>query len=514
MIHPIFVLRNLSLLVSAATRLATEDPAGFLDKVGERIRTSENQILSKVPVEVFARFSADHSEARQLIESGELSEGIALIDALGDNASRSEKHLAQRTRERLIQLQEVPPAGTSSRPSGSEIRVMHVLTNSQPYTHSGYTVRSQNVLQSIQDAGVQVHAVTRLAYPVLVGKLPRSAIQAIDGIAYERLLPWTYPSSLQSRDEMAIRMIVDRARDFSATILHTTTDYKNAMLTAQAAAELGVPWVYEVRGELESTWLARQPVEDQERAERSEFFKLARIQENRCMQAASVVVALSEVSKDQLVSRGIETTKIHVVPNAIDEDVIGRQFDRATIRRELDLPDIPIIGTVTSIVDYEGLDILIQSLKYLPAEVKVLIVGEGTARPTLEKLTETLGLNDRVIFTGHRPQETIWKWYAALDVFVVPRKDTPVCRTITPIKPLMAQALGVAVVASDLPALREVTGELAEYVIAEDSKALAKAIRHQLERSEDDINSESWISSRTWKANAQRYLDVYHGLRD
>ncbi|MGP6175290.1 glycosyltransferase family 4 protein [Corynebacterium sp. A21] len=513
MINPVFDLRNLSLLVSAATRLATEDPAGFLNKVAERVRTSENRILSKVPVGALARVSTSHSEARELIERGELSEGITLIESLGDKASRSEKHLAQRTRERLIQLQEVPPAGTGFIALDAEIRVLHVLTNSQPFTHSGYTVRSQNVLKSLQGAGVQVHAVTRVAYPVLVGKLPASETQHIDGVSYERLLPWFYPLSLQDRDDLAVKMIVKRARKFRATVLHTTTDFKNALVTSRAAAELGVPWVYEVRGELESTWLSRQPDKDAERAKQSEFFKLARNQENHCMYAASVVVALSEVSKAELVSRGIETAKIHVVPNAIDGDIIGRQFDRSAIRSELGLPDTPIIGTITSVVDYEGLNTLIESLKFLPTDVKVLIVGEGTARPGLEKLAENLGLNGRVIFTGRRSQETIWKWYAALDVFVVPRKDIPVCRTVTPIKPLMAQALGVPVVASDLPALREVTGELAEYVAAEDPDALAKAIRYQLIPAEDEITRESWMASRTWNANAQRYLEAYEALR-
>ena len=171
--------------------------------------------------------------------------------------------------------------------------------------------------------------------------------------------------------------------------------------------------------------------------------------------------ALSEISKKQLVERGVLAEKIHVIPNAVDEEFIGREFERSAIRRELGLPDIPLVGSVTAVVDYEGLDTLIESLQHLPIKAKVLIVGEGTARPELEALASSLGMRDRVIFTGRKPQDEIWKWYAALDLFAVPRKDTQVCRTVTPIKPLMAQSLGVPVVASDLPALREVTGGFA-----------------------------------------------------
>ena len=37
-------------------------------------------------------------------------------------------------------------------------------------------------------------------------------------------------------------------------ILHTTTHYVNGLATGAAAAEAGLPWVYEVRGVLEETW--------------------------------------------------------------------------------------------------------------------------------------------------------------------------------------------------------------------------------------------------------------------
>ncbi|AGF73054.1 glycosyltransferase family 4 protein [Corynebacterium halotolerans] len=509
--NPLFTLRILSLLVTASARLVTEDLSGFLAKLSERIRTSDNPVLSRIPSAPLSRIAPAQTPAREITNRGELSEGIALIDAQGGKASRSDRHLAQRTRERLEQLRVQPPApvAQSSTAAPPEHRVLHVLTNSLPYTHSGYTLRSHNVLKAIQQTGIPVHAVTRLAYPVLVGKFPDTETQTIGGISYERLLPWSYPLSLQDRDDLAVEMIVERARAFGATVLHTTTDFKNAIVTSRAAEHLGIPWVYEVRGELESTWLSRQPAELQERAQQSEFYQLARSQETRYAQAANAVVTLSEISKQQLIDRGIEAGKIHVVPNAVDEQFIGRKFDRSAIRRELGLPDVPLVGSVTAVVDYEGLDTLIQSLQYLPAGSKVLIVGEGTARPALEELTASLGLDDRVIFAGRKPQNEIWKWYAALDLFVVPRKDTQVCRTVTPIKPLMAQSLGIPVVASELPALREVTGGFAEYVAPENAETLAKGISTALHRKDLSSETNQWIRSRTWRMNGTRYRELY-----
>ncbi|MGD7003630.1 glycosyltransferase [Corynebacterium halotolerans] len=507
-----FRLRVFSLLASAVLRLVREDPTGFAIKVAERVRTSDSKLLSKVPRNLLSRLSLPPSEARKFIELGELSDGIKLVERQGRSANRSDRHLAQRTRERLQQLTEPIPSSANSGERPTQHRILHVLTNSVPYTHSGYTVRSHNVLKSQRDAGLAVQGVTRLAYPVLVGKLPGSPVQIINGIEYHRLLPKSYPVSLLERDELAVAMIIAQAQYFGASILHTTTDFKNAMVVAKAAQRLGIPWVYEIRGELESTWLSKQPDYLQERAVASEFYRLARRQEAACARAADAVVTLSEIVKRQFVARGVSGEDIHVIPNAIDQRDLNREFDRSAIRAELGLPDISLVGTVTSVVDYEGIDTLIRALLHLPDSVEALIVGDGTARPGLEDLVRELGLDSRVHFVGRKPQEDIWKWYATLDVFVVPRKDLQVCRVVTPIKALMAQALEVPVVASDLPALREVTGGRAEYVPPEDSHSLAAGVRKQLQVPLTNDGDADWLASRTWTANADRYLRLYESL--
>ncbi|AGS35384.1 glycosyltransferase [Corynebacterium maris DSM 45190] len=508
------LFRMLSLLASASWNLATEDPWGFAGKLAERIRQSNGPVLSLLPTEPLTRLAAaPTSKARQLIDTGHFTAGIQHVAELGSAASRSDIHLAKRTLERLEQLTTRPPTVTHISRSTDEHRVLHVLTNSKPFTQSGYTVRSHNVLTCQQEAGIQVEAVTRLAYPVLVGKFPTSATQVVDDIAYHRMLPWSYPAGLRKRDTLAVRDLVGRAHHFRATVLHTTTDYKNAVIVARAAAELDIPWVYEVRGELENTWLSRQPVDKQTEAEASEFYNLARSQEARYMQAADAVVALSEVSRDQLVERGVRPGKIHVIPNAVESDLVGRDFDRSAIRRELGLdPEVTLVGTVTSVVDYEGLEVLIRALKHLPHKVSALIVGDGTARPRLESLAHQLGLEQRVIFTGRQPQKSIWRWYAALNVFVVPRRDIPVTRTVTPLKPLTAQALGIPVVASDLPALREVTGGLARYVAPDDSEALAEALASLDPSGRKQEGNEEWLTGRTWAANGERYRMLYDSL--
>lgn len=514
----IHCVRTARLLCSAMLRMAAEDPILFLEKVYQRLQQSRFRAGFKYLPPVSSRKTAIQrmfGEGRLRTLQEFLSSGSKSIRY--EELSSADKSRVIRASERLQLLEkEVTRVST-----GSEHRtlqkddapcVLFYLTNSLPHTMSGYTYRSHNTLLALKQSGIRVAAMTRLAYPLVVGKWPKERCEVVEGIPYFRSLPCSYPRSLIERLEIEVELLVEQAREFGADILHTTTDYNNALVVSEAARQLGVPWVYEVRGELESTWLSKQPAELQETLVKSDFYQLARRQETACMKAANAVVALSEVSKAELLDRGVSRDKITVVPNAVHDESIDRDFDRSLLRRELGLEDTFTVGTVTSIVGYEGIDVLLRAVVFTP-EIRVLIVGDGSSRLELEKLAKELGLSDRVLFVGQQPNESIWKWYAVLDAFVVPRRDTPVCRKVTPIKPLQAQALGVPVIASDLPALREITGKFAYYFQPEQPEELANHLRrldrHDAEKLE---GGKEWAKKHTWKHNARRYKEIYRDL--
>lgn len=503
-----FPVRLATLTATAVTQMSVTDPHGFHTKVAERFRQSRLPVPKRALNPL--RPSPKISTVDQLIRQGELSEAVRLIDAR-PRLTWAQKNVRRVVEERLHQLT-TEPSPVTNYSQTTEHRVLFYLTNSLPDTQSGYTIRSHMTLKSIHAEGVDAHAITRLGYPIVVGRIPHGDKQVVEGITYERILPPLYPTTLGQRDQLSVEFLIKTAREYKATILHTTTDFKNAIVTSRAAKALNIPWIYEFRGELERTWLSTLPESDRERAESSEFHRLARAQEIRCAQAANAVVALSDTSRQQLITRGVDDRKITVIPNALDDDEVGLPVDRDTARDALGLPktDTLLIGSVSSVVDYEGFDTLLRALVFLDDHIHALIVGDGTARPGLEQLSQELGVNDRVIFAGRQSVDTIKLWYAALDLFVLPRKNLPVCRTVTPIKSLTAQGFGLPIVASDLPALREVTGGYAVYVQPDSPEALALGIRDALSRGADTPTQ--WLASRTWSANGRRYRKLYESL--
>ncbi len=511
-----YVCKQWLFLLESALRMMQEDPAALYNNLLEKIRlraglVTLDKLISRIKI------SRSVLEGDEEYRRGEITQAINLYRSAQGLKKRTGQRFANRLEQQKFQLkQEIIPCSDKQVPESDYFRqqnggtVLWFLNNSLPFTKSGYTYRTHSSLKAIQSFGLSVQGITRLGYPVVIGSISSSPVSTVEGVRYHRLIPIRYPSTLAARNELAIEMLATRARDLNARILHTTTDFKNAQIVSRVARELEVPWVYEVRGELENTWLSKVQDDERETANRSEYYRLAQTRETEAMKAASAVVVLSEVSKANLVARGVKDSKIFVVPNAIDERDLDRDFDVSDIRIKLGLStDSKWFGSVTSVVGYEGLDLAIQALTQLGKSWNLLIVGDGTDLPRLRNLAEELGVENRVRFAGHQGNADIWRWYAALDVFVIPRIDAQVCRNVTPLKPLLAKALGVPTVCSDLPALREVAGAGGLFFPPGDLSRFVQQIEQAMGNEELTRLGKRWVKGRTWKANASRYREIY-----
>lgn len=437
----------------------------------------------------------------------------------------TDKH-AQRVRERLVGEFEVlsgrwaPRLPLPPRPlEPVDGRVLHIVTNSVPYTRSGYSLRTQHIVRAQRAAGLDPHVVTRPGYPVTVG-LPTSLDgQVVDGVPHHRLLPAKLGPAPDARLTQQVELTAHLVERLRPSVLHATSHYINGLVALALGERYRLPVVYEVRGFLEETWVSRLGPD----AENTDRYRLSRERETECMQRADLVVTLGEVMRDEIAARGIDPEKILVAPNAVDDGFLAPPPDPAGLRAHLGVrPDEIVLGTVTSVVPYEGLDTLVNAVRLLKNRgkaVRLLVVGDGVELPALQRQAAELGLAGIATFTGRVPHDHVRDYHAAIDVFVLPRRDDRVCRLVTPLKPIEAMATGRPVVASDLPALREIvqhqkTGALFP---ADDASALAAAVEPLLSdgalRSSLGSAARAWVAEgRTWASNAQRYRAAYAAL--
>ncbi|ASN39652.1 glycosyltransferase WbuB [Arthrobacter sp. 7749] len=464
------------------------------------------------------------ARARHAWYLGDMQGAIDILSALGRGTSKQLRHYQS---ELLVFQGELP---TTARPNVAQRQVLggqsalHFLTNSLPHTGSGYAQRSHSIMTSLRDAGWKIEVLTRAGYPLSVGKIRAKEQDVVDGIPYRRILPAKYRSDMRSKIQQQADALEEAVLRMRPSVLHTTTDFSNALAVMSVAEAHGLPWVYEVRGQLADTWASTRP----EGAKTSQRYALFKEREAFVASRATHVLTLGQTMKAELVRQGVDSSKISIAPNAIGDAFLETPIERVKARQMLGLStEHQYVGTVSSLVAYEGLDLLIRAAAELipnNPRLRVLIVGSGVEANNLKELSKSLGIFEYCIFPGRVPRDDARTYHCALDVFVVPRRDLSVTQAVTPLKPVEALACEVPVIATDLPALRELVmhGETGLLVQPDDFHQLAEAIDSLLgdpsKRARmGAAGRQRMLAERTWSANANMltatYAKIIHKLQ-
>ncbi|MFL4480115.1 glycosyltransferase family 4 protein [Paeniglutamicibacter sp. ORCA_105] len=456
------------------------------------------------------------TQARHAWYLGDMQEAIDILSSVVAPSNKQLRHYQSELGVFLGALPAVPKQNVASDARLAQGTALHFLTNSLPHTGSGYAQRSHSIMMSLADEGWRTEVLTRAGYPLTVGKIRAKEEDVVDGITYRRILPARFRSDMRSKIQQQADALSAAVGRLQPRVLHTTTDFSNALAVMSVAEAFGLPWVYEVRGQLADTWASTRP----ESAKSSQRYKLFRQREAFVASRATHVVTLGEAMRAELVAQGIPSNKITIAPNAVGDAYLEDPIGREEARERLGLsPDLQYVGTVSSLVAYEGLDLLIRAAAELIPEnpkLRVLIVGSGVEANNLKDLSKSLGIYEYCLFPGRVPRDEARTYHCALDIFVVPRRNLSVTRAVTPLKPVEALACEVPVVAADLPALREliVHGKTGLLVEPDDSHQLAVAIKTLLEHSSKRASMgaagrKQMLAERTWSANAQKLSETY-----
>ncbi len=179
------------------------------------------------------------------------------------------------------------------------------------------------------------------------------------------------------------------------------------------------------------------------------------------------VVALTDRGRERLVAEGLPSSRVTVLRSGVDVSAYSVVPDRKECRRLCGLPaDRPIVGYVGRFQTMgieKGIPELIRAVGLLRSgyglDPLLLCVG-GPMDPVAayQALARECGLGpDSFLFHDRVPSARVPTWVGALDVAVVP---APAVAHFTdyasPLKIFECMAAGTPIVATDLPAHREV----------------------------------------------------------
>ncbi len=398
------------------------------------------------------------------------------------------------------------------------MRVLHVLDHSLPL-HSGYTFRTRAILKAQERLGLEVRGVTSVRH----GQVESAETsETIDGLTFFRT------TGEQSKRPVIgeigeiqdlSRSIRQVAQSWRPDIIHAHSPALCGAAAWAAARQLNIPFVYEIRAFWEDA-----AVGNRTGSEGSLKYRLTRALETQVVRRADAVFTICHGLRDDLIGRGINPSKLGIMPNGVDLTLFGSTADRDwKLAQELGIPEgSPVIGFVGSFYDYEGLDDLIAAMPLLRRRypsARLLLVGGGELDQQWRSQAAQLPDPEAVIFTGRVPHSEVDRYYSLIDILAYPRKHSRLTDLVTPLKPLEAMAQRRIVAASDVGGHRELidhaqTGYLFP---PDDAAACADALADVIE------DKENWQAIRVrgldhvrtkhdWSNNAQNYLDVYQAL--
>ncbi|HEY2540464.1 MAG TPA: glycosyltransferase family 4 protein [Stellaceae bacterium] len=243
--------------------------------------------------------------------------------------------------------------------------------------------------------------------------------------------------------------------------------------------------------------------EERARFSRLKLRRLARALETAVWRSADRIFVVTEALKAIVAAAGVQPDRIAVVPNGVDHEAYP-------LVPYMALAAGPVrIGFIGFVRDWHGLDAVIDGLaRPHDPPIRLIVAGDGPARPALEQQARQSGVSELVEFVGVKQRESIPDLVRSFDIALQPRAVA----YASPLKLFEYMAGGRAIVAPDQANIREILGdgETAILFDPQDPAALWRAI---LRLAGDPLLRERLgraarlaldTHGYTWQANAAR----------
>lgn len=398
------------------------------------------------------------------------------------------------------------------------MKILHILDHSIPL-HSGYTFRTRSILKQQRAFGWETEHVTSAKHTA-----ESAPVETVETFRFFRTPPSTaWYAKLPVLNQWAIvteltKRVEEVIEEVKPDILHAHSPALTGMAALRAAKKYGLPVVYECRGFWEDAAVDHGTCKEGDLR-----YRMTRALETYVFKHADAVTTICEGLRKDILARGIPSSKVTQIPNAVDIEhfPLIEQRDDA-LAHKLGLADAKVIGFIGSFYAYEGLLLLLDALPQMVAQtpdLRLLLVGGGPQDDAIKAKVAALGLENVVVMTGRVPHTEVQAYYSLVDIFIYPRLSMRLTDLVTPLKPLEAMAQGKLVVASDVGGHKELVedGKTGKLFKAGDKDDLARAVLEML------ADQAQWSRYRTagreyvenvrnWKVSVGNYQHVYPQL--
>lgn len=358
-------------------------PSQALGHMDAAVRTG--RILDAIPyLDAFPEVlnDLDSTAARRLFNGlrrlGYLGRSVLVIEAIAERFGNAADAQAARVLRSELALYrgeidldvELPPLDAGQRGNV----VLHVVGKALPETQSGYTLRTQYTVEAQRRAGIEPVVVSQAG----AGDRAHEHTETYRhrGIRYYSLGgPQRGVALWDEWLRKSVFALADVVRHVRPSAIHTHSDFMNAMIALPVARAYGIPVVNETRGFWEESWLSRVATAEgwtdlDELAARHGLPDMYRLRVQREAQTRSesdAVVTLARVMRDHIQAVGMQlgmpAPPTSIAPNSVQAEEFPVSPPDEELREHLGLPaDGFVVGYISSIVEYEGIDTLVRAM--------------------------------------------------------------------------------------------------------------------------------------------------------
>jgi 1,2-diacylglycerol 3-alpha-glucosyltransferase len=291
-------------------------------------------------------------------------------------------------------------------------------------------------------------------------------------------------------------------------VIHTHHPILLGQTAARKAAELDLPLVFTFHTQYwEYTHYIPFPQETVQEFLKNAVHRWLREFMQRCQH----IILPSESMREILVRDYGLHERYSVIPTGTNLDPF-LNVDGKALRTEKGWLDETVLISVGRLAPEKNWDTLLRAFAKaytIHPDIRLVLIGDGTARQSLEEFVSELGIAERVTFTGALPFEEIPRYLKAADVFVF-ASVTETQGLVT----IEAMAAGLPIVAVDGPGTRDIIEHGKQgFLVENDPDALAKGINKVLSDSQrlSRLSNHALKKAKTFDVNelGKQLIGVY-----
>jgi teichuronic acid biosynthesis glycosyltransferase TuaC len=193
---------------------------------------------------------------------------------------------------------------------------------------------------------------------------------------------------------------------------------------------------------------------------------------------------------------------ITVIPNAVDYELFSKQVsvdDINALKKNLGKNESDIFLITTSrLVVKNAVGDIVDSLQYLPSNVKLLILGQGYEEQNLKSQISNLKIENRVQFLGFIPHNEMPKYLHISDIFIRPSLSEGFGNSF-----IEAMAAGIPVIATPVGGIVDflVDGQTGLFCEVKNPRSIAQKVEKLMK----DRESRDYITKNATKMVEEKY---------